>query len=140
MRSVFIFSFALLLAVFSVSATTVAVPGIAGLTLPPAFERNTSLSVAGQQVWEFITAEGDRDLLAITPQVRPRSIDLLRANGFQTICRPPSGVKEILSHQHQQGITWFVVAERRVAHIVLAHGSRHLDHFRLEIGALCHPG
>lgn len=113
--------------------------GIAGLSVPPAFSKNEILSVAGQQVWEFITEQGDRDLLAVTPQVRPRSIELLRASGYRSICRPGNGVREILSHQHEHGITWFVIAERRVAHIVLAHGSRHLDHFRREVGALCNP-
>lgn len=113
--------------------------GVAGLSLPPAFERDETLSVAGQLVWEFITEQGDRDLLAVTPHVRPRSLEILRASGYRSVCKPVGPVREILSHQHQHGITWFVIGERRVAHIVLAHGSRHFDHFRREIGALCHP-
>lgn len=110
---------------------------LAGIALPEEFARNETLSVAGQQVYEHID-EMARDLVAITPAVRPRSVMRLQRMGFLSFCEPRrNGVEHVLYHRRGDGMTWFIVAEGKTAHIVLAEGSMHFEHFLDAVRGLC---
>lgn len=108
-----------------------------GLPLPAEFSRNATLSVAGQDVYEHI-ADGERNLVAITPHVRARSLEILLRAGYRDWCRIEEGpFRRVLFHRSASGMTWFVIGRQRTAHIVLAHGSQHRDHFESLVNTQC---
>ncbi|MDX1442411.1 MAG: hypothetical protein R3270_01405 [Gammaproteobacteria bacterium] len=107
------------------------------IAMPVDFEKNSQLSVAGQEVYEHIDS-GERNLVAITPHVRPRSLALLERAGYRDWCRIESPqVRRVLFHRREESLTWFVIGVQRTAHIVLATGSRHREHFISEINRHC---
>ena len=108
-----------------------------GLSLPVEFTRNDTLSVAGQEVYEHIDG-GERNLVAITPHVRTRSVEILLRAGYRDWCRLQDGpFRRILFHRAEHGLTWFVIGRQRTAHIVLARGSQHREHFESLVNANC---
>lgn len=110
---------------------------VIGIAVPEEFQKNPQLSVAGQEVYEHIDA-GERNLVAITPHVRARSLALLERAGYRDWCRVDRGaVRRVLFHRRAGAVTWFVIGEARTAHIVLAENSRHTDHFIDEINRHC---
>lgn len=108
-----------------------------GLSLPAEFSRNATLSVAGQEVYEHIHA-GERNLVAITPHVRPRSVEILLRSGYRDWCRIKDGpFRRVLFHRSASGMIWFVIGRKLTAHIVLANGSQHREHFEALINEHC---
>lgn len=107
----------------------------AGVAIPATFTKNETLSVGGQDVFEYIKA-GTRDLVAITPAIRQRSIGVLLDSGYADYCRGNAETR-ILFHRRHSGITWFIVKPARAVHIVLSNASPHIAHFRQEVEALC---
>lgn len=126
--------FVLVLLLPPVSAADDVAP-IAGVTIPATFTKNETLSVGGQDVFEYIKS-GARDLVAITPAVRQRSIRVLLDSGYADYCRSDTETR-ILFHRRHSGITWFIVRPAHAVHIVLSNASPHTGHFRQEVDALC---
>ncbi|MDX1455160.1 MAG: hypothetical protein R3217_06880 [Gammaproteobacteria bacterium] len=113
---------------------------LSGITLPSGFERNEQLSVAGQTVYQHINDNGERDLVAVTPALRPRSLELLRNNGYETHCQPGHAALDFaLVRRHAGSTSWLLVQDQRVLHIVVADRSNNLGHFRQQVAALCSP-
>ena len=111
---------------------------LTGITLPSGFERNEQLSVAGQTVYQHINAHGERDLVAVTPPLRPRSLDLLRRNGYTTRCEPAHAALDFaLVRRHAGSTSWLLVRDTRVLHIVVSDRSSNLGHFRRQVEMLC---